>query len=109
MRSCWAVQWYLFTGLAGVRPSRYVVAACCLAAGVVLARGVVMGSWRARSNEQKSMDPRSRCGLKCSRAGQSSRWLVTITLENALKVATMFACLRVWSQGRGPGAAESVS
>ena len=48
--------------------------------------------------EQKSMDPLA-VWAEMLRAGRSSMAGPTITLENALKVATMFACLRVLSQG----------
>lgn len=48
--------------------------------------------------EQKSTDPLS-VWAEMLRAGRSSMAGPTITLENALKVGTLFACMRVLSQG----------
>ena len=57
-----------------------------------------MGLLARAVSEQKSMDPLA-VWAEMLRAGRSSMAGPTITLENALKVATMFACLRVLSQG----------
>ena len=48
--------------------------------------------------EQKASDPLA-IWAEMLRAGRTSKAGPTINLENALKVATMFACLRVLSQG----------
>lgn len=56
-----------------------------------------MGFLARAVSEQKSMDPLT-VWAEMLRAGRSSMAGPTITLENALKVATMFACLRVLSQ-----------
>lgn len=52
----------------------------------------------ARAIEQKAADPLA-IWAEMLRAGRSSKAGPTITLENAFKVAALFACLRVLSQG----------
>lgn len=52
----------------------------------------------ARAIERKASDPLA-IWAEILRAGRTSKAGPTINLENALKVATMFACLRVLSQG----------
>lgn len=52
----------------------------------------------SRALESKAADPLA-IWAEMLRAGRSSKAGPTITLDNALKVATMFACLRVLSQG----------
>lgn len=52
----------------------------------------------SRAVERKSFDPLE-VWAELLRAGRASKAGPTITLDNALKVATMFACLRAISQG----------
>lgn len=57
-----------------------------------------MGFLARAVSEQKSMDPLA-VWAEMLRAGRSSMAGPTITLENALKVGTLFACMREISQG----------